>query len=533
MRTDLRRMIRDHAELFSAGSVSLVVLGLYVFTLAPGLTWRNLGGDGGDLLTAAYTWGIPHPSGYPTYLLGLRLFEAPLLGVDPAYAGNLFSAVAGALAVFFVFLSAVEIVGLTSIKRPAGRRATILAASVSALSVGVSRELWSQSTITEVYALNALFVAFLMWAVLKLSLRTDASTSTKSYWLLSVAFLGLGLGNHLTLAFVMIPMFAWGYLRWRRAAAPDADLKVALAFFLGLSVYLYAPFASLANPVLNWGHPHNADGFWWMISGSLYQDYQFGVSPSDIPERLFDLGDLILAQFNFVGLVIVIVGVTFLWESQRGQTVASLAGMILVTAYAVGYDTVDSFLYLIPLFVLGGIWMSAGVVVILTAGGRLAASIKPHGGTGIGEWAVTGLILVAIPGFSLTTNYSDLDLSDDRSAIEYATDALDQAEPGSIIAVSGPGEVFSLWYQSYVADRDADVLVVSISHLQFDWYWDDLKRQAPELFPDIRPSGYQNRVRELVDYNLGVRHVYAAGDVAFYDAEYTLTPVGRLFRILP
>ena len=51
-------------------------LALYLSTLAPTLTsgYNNTGEDGGELLAAANTFGIPHPPGYPTYTLLLKSF---------------------------------------------------------------------------------------------------------------------------------------------------------------------------------------------------------------------------------------------------------------------------------------------------------------------------------------------------------------------------------------------------------------------------------------------------------------------------
>jgi hypothetical protein len=51
------------------------LLAIYSSTLAPGLTWANSGSDGGDLIAAAATGGVPHPTGYPLYLLLARLFQ--------------------------------------------------------------------------------------------------------------------------------------------------------------------------------------------------------------------------------------------------------------------------------------------------------------------------------------------------------------------------------------------------------------------------------------------------------------------------
>ena len=70
---------------------------LYGLTLAPGLTWAHGGVDGGDLLAAALTAGVPHPTGYPTYQIALRATIAAF-GGDPARAGAWLSAICAALA---------------------------------------------------------------------------------------------------------------------------------------------------------------------------------------------------------------------------------------------------------------------------------------------------------------------------------------------------------------------------------------------------------------------------------------------------
>src|SRR5258708_26109081 len=71
-------------------------------TLAPGLSWANNGADGGDLITAAATGGVAHPSGYPTFLLLARLFQFLPWGTI-AYRTNLMSAVFTALTALLVY----------------------------------------------------------------------------------------------------------------------------------------------------------------------------------------------------------------------------------------------------------------------------------------------------------------------------------------------------------------------------------------------------------------------------------------------
>ncbi|OQY48284.1 MAG: hypothetical protein B6242_02695 [Anaerolineaceae bacterium 4572_78] len=79
-----------HAYLMSI-FVFLIPLLAYSLTLAPDITWANYGMDGGDLIVASYMLGVPHPTGYPTYILLSRLFsEIPFGSI--AWRYNLFSA---------------------------------------------------------------------------------------------------------------------------------------------------------------------------------------------------------------------------------------------------------------------------------------------------------------------------------------------------------------------------------------------------------------------------------------------------------
>jgi hypothetical protein len=54
---------RKHWVSLGAG---LLVLAIYLPTVPRDLTWLAHSGDGGELITAAVTLGVPHPPGYPT-----------------------------------------------------------------------------------------------------------------------------------------------------------------------------------------------------------------------------------------------------------------------------------------------------------------------------------------------------------------------------------------------------------------------------------------------------------------------------------
>jgi hypothetical protein len=139
-----------------AAALFLASLLLYVQTLAPSVA--TLFDDSLEFPLVSYLLGIAHPTGYPLYILLGKLFTLGPWSNVP-WAVNLLSAVSSALAVSLVYLVAREL---------AARR---FPAVVGALALAVSPVFWSQSVIAEVYGLNSLFVAALLWLALRWARR--------------------------------------------------------------------------------------------------------------------------------------------------------------------------------------------------------------------------------------------------------------------------------------------------------------------------------------------------------------------------
>ena len=525
---------------YRVGLIALAIASLafliYLLTLAPGLTWRNSASDGGDLLTAAFTWGIPHPTGYPTYLILLRGFSAVVPTGSAALHGNLFSAVTASVAIGLLFMATVRILRSLPLSSGMTDRYVLISGGVSSISMAASRELWSQATVTEVYALNALFVSAILWTTLGLRDRQRDGGVGWRYGAGIGLLFGVALGNHLTIAAVILPLLAWGILGGGvRALRVRHALPIMMAGALGLCVYAYAPIASSQGPALNWGHPDSLRGFWWMVSGTAYQDYAFGVGGQDLWDRLVYSADLLFAQFAFIGVLLGLAGLPIIWGHRRYLVVAHLVSMGILIAYAASYHTVDSFIYLIPVFMLFSIWIAAGTLRLLSNIDTVQQAVPALRSIRHRVIAATFLlaIVATVPGFSITSNFSQLDLSDDHEAADYAVAAFDSMEPESIVFTRTENSVFSLWYQSYVAEIEQKVMPISVPHIVFDWYWDDLVIQFPERMPATRPESMQDRVLAIIDHNLGINPLYEA------DAGMTALPGlrlvedGILFRIEP
>lgn len=193
---------------------TLIAFLVYFFTLGPSVGLE----DSGELATAADHLGVPHPPGYPFWSLCswifCRLFSwVTYMGQPtPAWAVSLFSAVAGAFAAGCTamlicrsgsdMLDSVPAEGEADGDRARKNALMSLAGGLGgSLVFAFSPVEWSQSTIVEIYSLNALF----LMAVFLLSYRWMRCPSDRILWLTAFVF-GLGLTNYQVLLLAAIPL---------------------------------------------------------------------------------------------------------------------------------------------------------------------------------------------------------------------------------------------------------------------------------------------------------------------------------------
>lgn len=285
-----------------AGLLTFVItLGVYISTLAPSVTME----DSGELIVAADYLGVPHPPGYPIWTLLSWLFQSLFSGVtylghpNPAWAVNLFSAVAGATACGVLALlisrsgkdllqnqTGAEKLTTKSTKiTKKGRRSIFVffvpswlkvsadlpaetrqlfccvAGICGGLLLAFAQGMWSQSVIAEVYSLNILFQSLVL-----LFLYRWMAKDSRPVWLICCAFfLGLGITNHQTLLFMGLAMATAVFFRDLKLAR---DFSVVSLFFI-LLVLLNKVCATHAP---NWCWVAGPDhiGFWfWTLYAVL------------------------------------------------------------------------------------------------------------------------------------------------------------------------------------------------------------------------------------------------------------------------
>ena len=463
-----------------AVGVSIVSLVVYVATLAPDLTNANFGTDGGDLIAAARTLGVPHPSGYPTYTILAWLASHVPVGTI-AYRVNLLSAVCAAAASGLFFCIARRVLP--------DDRTLKLVPSVAALSLAFSSLLWSQAVIAEVYALLVLFSVLLVW----LLVRWRDEKRDRYLWLSGLT-LGLALGNHLTIVFIAPAALVYLWPERRHWLRLRTLLPSGLLFLLGLSVYAYLPLAARHHPPMNWGNPQTWDGFLWVVTAEQYQQFAFGLEFGEIPGRIAEWAELLGDQFGWWGLAIALIGGWGQWHRDRRLALFSLTWALFVGVYAFFYDTVDSHMYLLPVVMLMALWWGEGAYLLLGMMRRL----QP-------VWQrLAMVILFLLPVGSAAMHWQAVEPDDDWETRVYIEQVLEVVEPGALIIVRADQPTFALWYAIYAEGMRPDVRVVSGPMLAFIWYRDHIRHLYPGVVVNV-PRGvgltWDDLVYDLVASN--------------------------------
>jgi hypothetical protein len=447
-------------------------------TLAPGLTWANDGSDGGDLISAAASGGIPHPTGYPLYLLLARLFQFLPLG-SLAYRTNLMSAVFTTAACLLVYGIVVRQLSLT---RTLHRS---LAGMAAGFCFGLSPLVWSQAVITEVYALQAFLVAWIVYLYTLPPAGEPSKERTQDLW--RGLLLGLATGNHMTTLLLVPLALLLGAARVTAAGGQEGESgrqrwlhrfrlnlhslgRQVLGLALGLCIYLVLPLRALAHPPVNWGNPASLPGFLWLVSGQLYQSYYLQFQFSSLLEQAQALAQFSVLQLGFAGIFLGLLGLVVFGRVSRLFVLT--VGMAFVSlAFSLVYRPGGADVYLMPLLLSFSIWLGMGA-------GRLAEMLAPRSSA-----LASGvcLLILGVLLFRPITYIQQVDACGDQRAEAFGREVLSQAPQDAILFAEGDRAIFALWYFHFALHQRPDLVVIARDLVPFDWYQEGLRSTYPSL----------------------------------------------------
>ena len=535
---------RPGAALLGALTGLLVFL-LYLGTLAPTVLYYGYPElfDPAMLQAEVSVLGIGHPSGYPTYMMLTHLFTYLPFG-DAAYRINLASAVYGACAVVVIYA-----VGLRLSRHP-------VAAAVGALALGVSSLFWDQAVIAEVYTLNALFIAVILYVLLLWRERPR-----DRYLLLAAFLMGLSLTHHLTSGLLIPAALAFVFVVDRKKLGEKRlALKGVSLFIVGLLPYLYLPIRAAMEAPLNEADPSSPGRFLLLVTGGSYllkllTDLETGAPPGsedvpsraqpilqDVADRITDHGDYLYAQFPPLLMLAGLLGAFYL--VRRDRPAALLLGITFFgwLVHALTYGVEDYYVFLIPAYVILSLFVAVGVGVILGWAmglvGRLAGGTLSRAALVL---VLCGLAL-AVPLLGVREGYAAADRSGEDLGRQAIESVARNAAPGATVLHHRS----SLWYMVLVEERRRDLTLLDpfkTSWLRYeDVVWPDAadSAEAARLYGTGDISGVEAARRAskkgpvyLLDHDILGRVI---GPDTFQKAGFTAVPVDGevgLYELVP
>jgi hypothetical protein len=471
---------------------------VYWCTLAP-----TVGvGDSGELTAAAHVLGIPHPTGYPLWLLLAKAFSSVFPFGTVAWRLNLLSALCAAGAAQFL-ASALRRLGC-------GR----LAAFGGGLTLALLGPIWSEATVARTYPLAALFSAAMLWTTARWIVAPRDRTLVEHG-----ALLGFGLANHLmVIAHVPALLAVVAGRAPERLRRPKLWLVSLLALVPGLLLYLYLPWRAAAHPPLEYRVPmepggarpwpggeaprelvelsdlsHSGAALRAYLARDFHQSHAWATSAADhatiLGHHLMEL----VRELGILGVAFALLGAIALWRGGRRSLVVAVALLWLFNLLPLALHGAWWDLFLYPRYLTTGF---VGVALLVGVGmDAVARHPRPRLVLDAAKpprpaiWAAV-IAALALPALLLDRNWARCDRRDSWLAEDYGRALLAELPPGAQLLSGSDGALYPLFTLRFVEGARPDVQLVSPLQLP-----GDPDRSRPLFTPDLG-LGFDGRERE-------------------------------------
>ena len=387
-------------------------------------------GDSGDLSTAVAVLGIPHPSGYPLYVLLGWIWTRALFFLPLPWSLSLFSAACAAAACGALYRVARE----NGVDRVPSLGAAWL--------FGFGLSLWGEANVQRVYSLNALFVALaLLWA-----LRWRRTGRGRD--LVACAFVcGLGASNHLEMAIVGLAVAVFAIASRPEILRRGRLLSAcAAAAIVGMLPYVFLPLRSRAHPLLDWGHPSSGKSLLAVVLRSDFWGRAWIQGPRDLFPIAADYAKGLAAESAWVGPALALVALASARRRRWPVLLPLLVMLGNIAAVALHGSRSDIFIwhrYEIPSYLAMALMAGWGWQTLL-------ARVGPR----LGGLALLPPLVLLLRGFAPN------DRSRYRIAEDYSRTLLAALPPGSQVIASDDNVLFVLMYLNLAEGVRPDVRLI-------------------------------------------------------------------------
>ncbi|MEW6680892.1 MAG: DUF2723 domain-containing protein, partial [bacterium] len=493
--------------------------GLYLVTLNPSVGLY----DAGDMTTAAWVLGIPHPPGYPFYCLFGNLWMQLIPIGNIAYRLNMLSAFSSSIAIMLIYLISLKIVK------------SRIPSLISSLSLAFSNTFWGQATFAGQYITNLFFFILLLFLLFKYKERL----SLKILYLFFFT-LGLSLAHHRQTLFIVPAaiLFILAIL-WKNRKKQfkiqnlkfKIPLTMALLFILPLTLYLYLPIRASSHPPLNWSDPETPDRFISHIKGSQYDFLFLKLKPKEYIARFINqIRGLFPNEFGILLLSLGIVGLFAMAIKRTSIFLFLLLIFLTDVLISVTYNHPSFQLYYMIPFAIFSLWIGFGAFFILSFSKKKLAYI------------IFSLALLIIPIKLFISNYKRNDHSLYYSPYNYCLNILRPIKKNGVIIADDDTHSFLLEYFHYCESVRKDIALIEPHQLHFEW----MANLYREMYPDLEFKMYpvkkailtydevrNQRIESMIEMNMERRPFYIFPSPSYpFISRYEFLPSGVFSMVI-
>jgi len=475
---------------------------VYIFTMPPSI-WT---GDSGEIATAAYVWGIAHPTGFPTYIILAKLFSYLLPWFEFAYRLNIFSALVGAATIGIVFLILQKLkIGLWP-------------SLAAALSLAFGHTFWMHSGSIQVYSLTAFFFSL---AIL-IFLHWLEKQQNKYLYLLAI-IAGIGVGTHLTFLlffpFALI-FFVLKFLRGEIARIPVKHIAGCFcAFALSCSlVYSYIPLRAGQSPELNWSNPSTKTAFINYITQRDYSEKIGNRSFESWTTMSQELKRIFFREFTWLGLIIVLLGAAIAFRKNRPFFYAGLAviflNILLLGNYGNNDDIIILWRYFLPSYIIMAAFLGFAFDKALQRGRFLLKTRVPF--------------VIILPAIIFSAHIKALDRHYNILIPETSRIIFNILPQGSIFILGGDTLTGATMYEQIALSQRKDITVISQPLFTHPWYKEKKKQEM-----ESKGIQYSGDLTAVIRLNPKYEAYSLPNDMGALNVDYKFFPQGIIYKMYP
>lgn len=469
----LNNYINKRKQLFS----NLILFLFFFFVLIVylhNITRDVYAGDIGDLVTAAYVFGVPHPPGYPLFTFLGYLFSHYLpVALPPVSKVAIISVLASFIGLIFFYKFSFRVTK------------SIFISLLSTAILGFSYFYWLHAEIPEVFALNNLF------AILILYYSIIFYQEKKPKHLYLVVFLcGLSLTHHQTILFTFPAVLLLVIKHFRFVFFnPKRVLLMIFLFLLGLLPFIYIPIAASHNPVINWNNAVNLENFIKLVSRKAYGDFAPPLFAIPLDVKFIIVADYfkaIAADFSYLILFVFLLGFIYLFKKDKWIFSSLLLAYFLSGPFFIFYCAVYA-LSEVHMGVIERFYVLSSIIfMFFVVYGFLflrnlgfAILLKKFY-----TYAILACFLI-VPYFQIIYNSPKTDLSKTTLGRDMVYDMLSAIPKDSILLLSGDNETFNTWYMHYVLGYRKDIIMINAKSVQPNNYIEREKKKYKQKHPNV------------------------------------------------